>query len=110
MSLEDQIRLHKEISIKIEELEEQKKALGQAIMQAMTGKSLQIGGYLVKRYSRLCISTTPDQARLFHAVKFEEVVDKDKIKTLYKSGTSLPGVKEIDYIQISVQDRILELI
>ncbi len=32
----------------------------------------------------------------FAAVKLEEVVDKDKIKALYKSGEqTIPGVKEI---------------
>lgn len=45
MNLEEQIRLHKEISQKIEELEEQKKALGQTIMQAMSSKSLQVDRY-----------------------------------------------------------------
>lgn len=107
MSLEEQIRLHKEISKKIEELEEQKRTLSQSIMQAMTGKTLQLGDYLVKRFSRLSISMTPDQARTFNAVKFEEVVDKEKIKMLYRSGNPIAGVKEIEYIQISSCDKAL---
>jgi len=101
MNLEEKIRQHKEISRKIEELEELKRALGQSIMQAMQGKSLQLGCYVVKRHSRLSISTTRDEARGFNAIKLEEVVDKDKIKALYKSGNSIPGVKEIEYIVIS---------
>jgi hypothetical protein len=102
MNLEEQIRQHKEISLKIEQLEEQKRSLGQSIMQAMQGKSLQLGPYLVRRFCRLSISTTIDQARSFNAVKLEEIVDKEKIKTLYRNGSAFPGVKEIEYIQISI--------
>lgn len=107
MNLEEQIRLHKEISQKIEELEEQKRTLSQSIMQAMPGKNLQLGGYVVKRFSRLSISMTPDQARSLNAVKFEEVIDKEKIKMLYKSGHPITGVKEVAYIQISICDKSL---
>jgi hypothetical protein len=107
MNLEEQIHKHKEISKKIEELEELKRALGQSIMHAMQGKSLQLGCYLVKRYSRLSISTTPDEARDFNAIKLEEVVDKDKIKALYKSGRPIPGVKEIEYIVISHHSHVM---
>lgn len=109
MTLEEQIRLHKEISLKLEELEEQKKALGLSILEAMQGKSLQMGFYLVKRYTRLSISMTLDQARLYNAVKMEEVVDKEKIKTLYKNGTPVPGVKECEYIVVSIQNNALVL-
>lgn len=101
MNLEEQIRQHKEISRKIEELEELKRTLSQSIMYAMQGKSLQLGGFLVKRHSRLSITTTTDEARDFNAIKLEKVVDKDKIKALYKSGTPIPGVKEIEYIVVS---------
>lgn len=104
MHLEEQIRLHKEISQKIEQLEEQKRNLSQSIMQAMQGKSLQMGCYLVRRFSRLSISTTVDQARPFNAIKLEEVVDKEKIKTLHKQGTPFPGVKEVEYIQVTIRD------
>lgn len=103
MNLEEQIRLHKEISQKIEALEEQKRALTQSIIQAMPDKTLQINGYLVKRFSRLSVSTTLDQARPFNAIKLEEVVDKEKIKLLYKGGSPVDGVKEVNYIQISVK-------
>ncbi len=104
MNLEDQIRQHKEISLKIEELEAQKKALGQSIMQAMNSKALQLGPYLVRRFSRLSFTLTVDQARPFKAIKLEEVVDKDKLKELYRQGTSIPGAKEVEYIQISMTE------
>ena len=103
MTLEEKIHLHKEISLKIEELEQQKKALGQEIMSAMTSKTLQIDNYFVRRCSRLSISMTIDQARSFNATRQEEVVDKEKVKVLYQSGTSVPGVKEIEYIQITIK-------
>ena len=101
MSLEEQIRQHKEISLKIEELEAQKKILSEQIMRAMTNKSMQLGSYVVRRCSRLSISCTIAEARTFQALKMEEVVDKDKLKELYKNGMPIPGIKEIEYIQIS---------
>jgi hypothetical protein len=85
MELEEKIRQHKEISLKIEALEKQKKTLSEVIIQSMTSKTLKIGHYFVRRISRLSISKTPDQARLHHAVKLEEVVDKEKIKALYNN-------------------------
>lgn len=102
MNLQEQIRLHKEISQKIEELEQQKKALSIAIMQQMASSTLQVPGYFVRRLSRLSIKLSVEQARSMNAVKMEETVDKDKIKALYKSGHPIEGVNEIHYIQVSL--------
>jgi hypothetical protein len=103
MDLEEKVRLYKEISQQITELEEQKKSLSQAILQEMQGKSLQIGSYQVKRTSRLSISTTLDQARAYNATKLEEIVDKEKIKQFYTNGDSIPGVKTIEYILVTAK-------
>lgn len=103
MNLEEQVQRHKELSLKIEELEEQKKALGQLILQAMTEKYQHIGNYLVKRFSRLSITTPLEIAQGLRATKMEESVDKEAIKLLYNAGTDVPGVKEISYIQISIK-------
>lgn len=100
-NLLEQIKLHKAISQQIEQLEEQKKALGASILNQMPGSSLQVPGYLVKRFNRLTISVSIEQARSLHAVKLEEAVDKDKIKALHKSGQPIEGVREISFIQIS---------
>lgn len=62
MNLEEQIQKYKEITIKIQELEEQKKLLNLSITQVMTEKSFEIGNYLVKRFPRLSITTTLDFA------------------------------------------------
>lgn len=101
MTLEEQVRQHKEISRKIEELEAQKKTLGQSILQAMNAKSIYVGDYQVKRHTRISITMTPDEARPYSAVKLEEVVDKEKIKVLFKNGTPLPHVKEYEYIVVT---------
>lgn len=101
MNLQDQVKLHKELSKKIEELESLKKDLGIAIMQQMTDNALRLPGFIIRRYNRICIKTTIEQARAFSAVKLEEIIDKDKIKALYKNGQSIDGVSEIQYIQIS---------
>jgi len=101
-NLEDQIRLHKTISQKIEELEEQKKALSLKIMQQMQSKTLQLGGFLVRKISRIQINLSVEEARSLNAVIWEESVDKNKIKALYQGGQSIQGIKEIEYIQISL--------
>lgn len=100
MDLANQIKQHKELSKQIEKLEEQKKALGLSIMQQMKTKTLQVPGYLVRHCSRLSFNLTLEEARSFNAIKHEEVVDKDKLKTIYHSGRSIQGVSEIHYIQI----------
>lgn len=104
MNLEEQVLLHKEISLKIQELEVQKKALTQSILQEITSTSLQLGRYFVRRCSRLSIAVPLDQARHYDAVKLEEVVDKEKLKTLYKNGMAIPGVSESEYIVVSLRD------
>lgn len=101
MNLQDQVRLHKELSKKIEELESLKKELSLAIMQQMTNKTLSLPGFIVRRYNRLCIKVTIEEARALNAVKLEETVDKDKIKALHNNGQPISGVSEIQYIQIS---------
>jgi hypothetical protein len=101
MNLQDQVRLHKELSLKIEEMESQKKDLSLAIMQQMTTKTLYLPGFVVKSCNRVSIKLTIEEARSLNAVKLEETVDKDKIKALYHNGQSINGVSEIQYIQIS---------
>lgn len=70
-------------------------------MNQMITPVLQVPGYRVKRYHRLSIAVTVDNARILNAVKFEEVVDKDKIKALYNKGQPIEGVTEVNYIQVS---------
>lgn len=101
MNLQDQVKLHKEISKKIEELESQKKELGFAIMQQMSSKTVNLPGFVVKLCKRLSIKLTIEEARALNAIRTEEVVDREKIKALYNNGHSINGVNEIQYIQIS---------
>jgi hypothetical protein len=103
MNLEEQVRKHKELSLKIEELEEQKKALGKLIMEAMPDKYFHMEDYMVRKLSRFSITTSVEAARSLNATKMEEVVDKDKIKVLFKEGKEIPNVKEYQYIQILVK-------
>ena len=101
MNLEEQVKLYKDLCYKIEELEEQKKLLSLSIRQAMQGKALKLAGFQIRRCSRLSIQLTLEEARSLNAIKLEEVVDKDKIKALYKEGQAIKGVSEIEYIQVT---------
>ena len=101
MNLEEQIRAYNELGKNIDELEQQKKALGAAIMQQMQEKTMRVADYLVRRYSRLSIKLSTEEARTLDAIKIEEAVDKGKIKALYQLGKPMQGVSEIQYIQIS---------
>ena|SRR5271157_395789 len=106
MNLEEQIRAFHEIGKQIDALERQKKALGAAIMLQMQGKTMQVADYLVRRYSRLAIKTSLEEARAIDAIKLEESVDKDKIKALVLLGKSVQGVTQIEYVRISfLQDK-----
>lgn len=101
MKFEEQIKLHKELSQQIELLEQQKRELGLSILQHMQNKKIEVGPFVVRKCSRLTIKVTVDEARAMNATKIEEVVDKDKIKALYQRNRSIPGVTQIEYIQIS---------
>jgi hypothetical protein len=101
MDLEEQLRVYTELRQKIEELEEQKKALGAAIMQQMQEKTLSVSDYVIRRYSRLSYKLSIAAARAFDATKMEETVDKDKLKALYYAGNLIPGISEIHYIQVT---------
>ena len=105
MDLKEQIKLHKELSKKIEELESQRKALSLAIMQQMQSKTLRLEGFLVRCCSRLSIKISIEEARSLQAVKLEETIDRDKIKALYNSGQTIQGVSELRYIQISIEPK-----
>jgi len=101
MSIEEKIQKYKELGQIIESLEQQKKELGSEILKEMPQKTLQTTDYLVRRYSRLMIKTSLEEARYFNAIKMTEIVDKEKIKYLHQLGQPVPGVAEIQYIQIS---------
>ncbi len=101
MTFDDQVRKYKELSRTIDDLEQEKKALGGYIMQQMKDKSMRVGDFIVKRFMRLSIHLSVEDARILNAVKQEEVVDKEKVKALYHSGQQVQGVSEVHYIQIS---------
>lgn len=64
---------------------------------------LNIADYVVRRYERLSVKLTLDEARAFDAVKTEEVVDKSKIKALHEQGTPIEGVSVTRFIQVSAR-------
>ena len=101
MNLQELVRLHKELSKKIEELEAQRKELGLAILQQMSATVINLPGFVVRRCNRLSIKLTIEEARALNAIKIEETVDKDKIKALHKNGHLMTGVSEIQYVQIT---------
>ena len=103
MTLEDKIAVYKELGKKIDELEQQKKELVAEILQLIPkeSKTLQVANYCVKRVSRLSIRTSLENAKLFNAVKMQEVVDKNQLKKLYEQGQQIPDVTEYEYIQVS---------
>lgn len=107
MNLEEKVKLHRSLTLKIEELEEQRKLLGMSIKEAMYVKTMHFGDLTVRRCSRVSIATTLEEARHLNAIKLEEAVDKDKIKILYHQGLSIAGVKEIEYIQIVQKSAVM---
>ena len=103
MTLEEKVAAYKELGKKIEELEKERKILVAEILQSIPKetKSIQVAGYCVKRVCRLSIKTSLENAKMFDAVKVQEVVDKEKIKRLYEQGQPVPDVSEFQYIQVT---------
>jgi len=101
MEIEELVTAYKEIAFKIEELEKAKKVLSQSIMKEMTTKTVQVGNYMVRRYSRLSVRVSLENARVLDAIKIEETVDKDRIKEIYQQGQPIEGVSEIQYVTVS---------
>ena len=102
MLLDEKVRQHKELSLKIAELEKEKKALSAEILEQMPKELniLIVSGYQVKRNSRILIKTSVEEAREFEAVIIEEVVDKDKLKKLHAMGHPIPKLSQYEYITI----------
>lgn len=99
-SLLEQVRRHKELTLKVNELEKERKALGVTILEQMRGKVMQIDEYSVKRYTRLNYKVTLDDARTLGATKMEETLDKEKLKALFSQNHDIPGMSEFEYIVI----------
>ena len=103
MNLEEKVLAYRELFLKINELEETKKALSAEILTLMPSESetIQVENLKVKRYSRLNIKTSLETARTLKATKMEEVVDKDHLKKLISQGILIDGVTESTFIIVS---------
>ena len=102
-SIEEKVKVYKTLTEKIEELEAQKKILAFDILNRMPqeAKSMYVADFQVRRIVRLNIKTSLEAAQSLDAVQWKEVVDKEKIKSLYELGHPVPDVTEIQYIQVS---------
>lgn len=100
--LEGKVAEYIELKRKIEELETRKKALSLEILEFVPKETprVDLSECWVKRASVFSIKTSLAHAQECGAVKIEEVVDKQKLKELYKSGQNPPGVSEVHYIQV----------
>jgi hypothetical protein len=103
MSLEELIRAYQELTRHIADLENKKKELSRAILKEMSEKTLSVAGYIVRRYERLSIKMSIEEARKLEATKMEEVLDRDKLKIIHQSGQAIPGVSLTPFIQVSLQ-------
>lgn len=102
MSLEEKIVRYREIQEKIKLLEEEKKKVYQEILDSFPDCQKEIFSQTcrVRKFVRMTIKTTLEEARIFQATKTEEIVDKDKIKALIKTGMSIPNVDQVAYFLI----------
>ena len=103
MSIEEQVKAYRALTEKIEEMEAQKKILAFDILNRMPqeAKSMYVADFQVKRIVRLNIKTSLETAKSLDAIQWKEVVDTEKIKSLYELGHPVPDVTEIQYIQVS---------
>lgn len=103
MDVEKKVKAYHEITREIARLEARKKELSIEILTLLPEdkKSLPFGEYIVKKFQTFSIKTTLENARLFDAVKTEEVVDRAKIKSLFRQGCKIPDVTANYYIQVT---------
>lgn len=109
MSIEQQVKEYKTLSAQIAELDARRKALGKEILQQMPAyaKCHYVDEWVVRRYSRVTIKTTLEEAKGLGLSKVEEVVDKDKIKELFERGQMIPNVSKTEYITVmKASDRV----
>lgn len=102
MNLETKIAKYVELRQQIEDLEQQKKTLVSEVLELLPSETptVSIPGYRIKRMSQLTIKTSLESAKQLGAVNLKEVVDKEKIKRLYKEGHNPPDVSEVHFIQV----------
>ena|SRR3989304_8654210 len=101
-SLEALLRVHKELTNQIRELEDQKKEISKNLLTAFPPgiKKYTTPCFNVFRQERISFRTTLEEARVFHAVKTEETVDKSKLASLHSSGTTIPGITHTEYVLV----------
>ena len=101
MSLEEKVLEHHALGQKIAELEAERKALGARILGSMQNKTMQVSDLVARRYTRLSIKMSLEEAQRLDATKVEEVIDREKIKALYQLGRTPESVQEISYVVVS---------
>lgn len=108
MLLEEKVFKYKKLQDQIRQLEEEKQKLQHEILEAFPKEesAIHVAGFEVKRYSRFSIKTSIEDARAFDATKFEEIIDKEKIKKLVKSGLFISDVSETSYFMIRSKKEI----
>lgn len=102
MILQNKVDRYIELRTQIEELERQKKELSAEILELIPKDTanIHLPNCRVKRASLLSIRISLENAKQFGAIRMKEVVDRDKIKELYKAGQNLPDVSEVHYVQV----------
>lgn len=102
-SLEALLRAYKEISEQIRQLERQKAEMSRALLNSFPTelKKYSTPQFRVFRQKRLNIKTTLEEARLYNAVKLQEVVDKDRLRSLCLLGEEIPGISYSEYVLVN---------
>lgn len=103
--LEKKLGRYRYLSDQIRLLEQEKKELSQELLQnypAPTAK-FHTPQFSVSRHSRISITTTVEHARDFHATKIEEIVDKEKLKSLHLQGLLIPGITVSEYLLVKAK-------
>lgn len=112
MLLEEKVAELVAVRERLEELELKKKTLVAEILALMPKDktTAHVLGYRVRRTSMLLIKTSLDDARLFDAVAMKEVVDRKRLRELYKAGHHPPDVSELHYVIVSpVKEAVQEV-
>lgn len=106
MDLAEKIATYKQLIRQIGILEEEKRKISQEIIAEMPEKRFESAEFKAIRYQRLSIRPPLELARLLHATRMEEQVDKEKIKQIFHSGVHIEGVEMRSYLLVSAKNRV----
>ncbi len=105
--LEEKLKEHREMSDRIRACEKRKKEITEELLKILprATRKYETPHFKASRQERVNIRTSLEDAKALHATKTEEVVDKEKIKSMYISGQQIPGITKTEFFLVKAIEK-----